>query len=129
MADMDGELLALAAAPTTRALAEDLSGRLGGEDPIALSEEALAEGELRAAVNFALSGALLGKPPPGELATRLVMVLENTDVAIALLGTVRDGLFGLQDGQPDFIPLDALYLCKIGHPVRADPDLFTGFGP
>ena len=57
MNGMDVEILRLAAAPTTRALVEGLAEQLGEGDPRALSEQALASGELRAALNFALAGA------------------------------------------------------------------------
>ncbi|MEN8150382.1 MAG: SEC-C metal-binding domain-containing protein [Planctomycetota bacterium] len=89
---MDTELLRLAAAPTTRSLMRELAERLGDADPRTLAELARADGELRAAVNFALSGAISGRPPTGSLAAGLFPSIENTDVAIALLGTVRHGL-------------------------------------
>ena len=91
-AGMDEELLELAAAPTTRGLVETLSERLSSADPPALSAEALARGELRAALNLALAGALRGAPPPADLAAGLVHAIEHTELVYALLGTVTDGL-------------------------------------
>jgi hypothetical protein len=92
MSVMDDDLLQLAAAPTTKAAVEALSERLGSADAPALSAEAFDRGEIRAALNLALAGALAGAPPPADLAARLVPGVESTDLALALLGCVTSGL-------------------------------------
>jgi SEC-C motif len=89
---MDEKALALARAPTTRSTIESLAALLKSADAPGLAEEALGRGEVRAAVNLALAGALSGSPPPGDLVMRLETTLENTDLVIALFGSVRSGL-------------------------------------
>jgi hypothetical protein len=89
---MEGEILRLAAAAPTRGLVEDLAERLGSEDLPGLAAEALASGDLRAAINLALAGVLAGRPPSGELAVTLLPAIEDTQIAIRLLGSVESGL-------------------------------------
>jgi hypothetical protein len=89
---MEGEILRLAAAAPTRGLVEDLAERLGSQDLPGLAAEALTSGDLRAAINLALAGVLAGRPPSGELAVTLLPAIEDTQIAIRLLGSVESGL-------------------------------------
>jgi hypothetical protein len=97
---MEGEILRLAAAAPTRGLVEDLAERLGSQDLPGLAAEALTSGDLRAAINLALAGVLAGRPPSGELAVTLLPAIEDTQIAIRLLGSVDPDCWTPCSGRP-----------------------------
>ena len=89
---MEEDLLRIASAPHVRSVVETLAVRSSSLDLLALSEHAFGEGQMRAAVNFALAAVVAGTPPSADFAVRLYPVIEETEVAIRLLGSVREGL-------------------------------------
>ncbi|MCU0727061.1 MAG: SEC-C domain-containing protein [Planctomycetes bacterium] len=87
---MDEQLRSLAAAPVSRDLIVDLARKTTqGFD---LSREALRQGEIRAAVNLALAAAHRGDPAPVDHVVDLLPVVEDSNVATALLAATGDRL-------------------------------------